>query len=138
MHWTKCVATVIYAVLPFHAFSAQEKPGILEIFDQFLLTNAAVSKCAKPDNETLKHYLANFQLVSVYTSMELQKQYPNRTKDQIAEAMRLKSELVAKNVRSLVDAKGCNDAGIQELIKRFHAQAKWQPGKSASSEQTPK
>jgi len=129
MRYVIYVATVIFIMLPFHAFSAQEKPGILEIFDQFALTNAAASKCTKPDNETLKHYLANFQMVSVYALMELQKQFPDRTKEQITEAMKLKSDFLSQKVNDVVRDKGCNDAGIQDLIKRFHFQAKWQPGK---------
>ena len=122
------VATVIALMAPLHASSAQEKLGILEIFDQFALANAAASKCIKPDNNTLMHYLANFQMITVYTSMELQKQYPNHTKEQITEAMKRKTELLSQKVHDVIRDKGCSDPRIQDLIKRFHVQAEWQPG----------
>ncbi len=123
------VTIAIVLLAPFHISSAQEKLSILDIFDQFALTNAAASKCIKPDSDTLKHYLSNFEMVTVRTSMELQKQYPNRTKEQILEAIKKKAELLSQNVHDVIREKGCSDPRIQDLIKRFHLQAKWQPYK---------
>lgn len=123
-------ATIAIALMAiFHVSYAQEKLSILDIFDQFALTNAAASTCIKPDNDTLTHYLANFEMVTVRTSMELQKQYPNRTREKILEAIKKKTELLSKNINDIIREKGCGDPRVQDLIKRFHFQAKWQPYK---------
>ncbi len=108
---------------------ADEGPGILNIFDQFVVSSAAASKCAQPDKETLTAFLANFQMVSVYASQELQKQFPKRTKEEIATAMKGKSQAITEKVNSMVDEKGCSDPDVQLVVKRFFVQAKWKPGK---------
>jgi len=128
-HITAVTIAIALIMAPFHGSYAQEKLGMLEIFDQFALTNAAASKCIKPDSDTLTHYLSNFQMITVRTSMELQKQHPNRTKEQILEAIKKKTELLSQNVHDVIRDKGCGDVRIQDLIKRFHFQAKWQPYK---------
>lgn len=108
---------------------AEEGFGILKIFDQFVISSAAASRCVKPDSETLNHFLANFQMVSIYASLELKKQYPKYTKDQIAGAMKRKSEFITQKMFEQIREKGCDDPAIQEVIKRFSVQAKWQPFK---------
>jgi len=44
---------------------ADEKLTFVKIYDQFIVSNAAASKCAKPDEETLTAFLVNFQTVTV-------------------------------------------------------------------------
>ena len=61
--------------------------------------------------------------------MELQKQYPNRTKEQITDAMKKKTEILSQKVHDIIRDKGCDASHIQDLIKRFYVQAKWKPGK---------
>lgn len=119
---------VFVAMLSSPSF-AEEGPGILKIFDQFVVSSAAASKCAQPDKQTLTAFLANFQMVSVYTSQELQKQFPKRTKEEIATAMKGKSHEITEKVNALVAEKGCSDPDVQLVVKRFFVQAKWTPGK---------
>lgn len=108
---------------------AQQGPDIVQMFEQFVSSSAAASRCVKPEKETLNHFLANFQMVSSHTSQELAKRYPQRTKEQIAGAMKKQSDLITQKVFELVEQKGCDHPDIQEVVKRFFVQAQWQPGK---------
>lgn len=110
--------------MPAHA----EQPlGILKIFDQFVTSNAAASKCIKPDDDTLTKFLVNFQMISIYTSQELSKEYPTRSKEQINNAIKQKINLITEQVNKIIEEKGCDDPDVKELLKRFNVQANWQP-----------
>jgi hypothetical protein len=115
----KLQAIMSLALLASGQAFAQEKPDILQIFDQFVLTSAAASKCAKPEEKTLTSFLANFQMISIRASMALSERYPGHTKDQIAGAMKRESEMLTQKVNEAISAKGCDDASIQDLLKRF-------------------
>lgn len=106
---------------------ASNSPDILPIYDQFITSSAAASRCAKPDKETLNYFLANFQMVSTYASQELKKRYPDRTKAQIANVMKNRSDSITHKIFELVRERGCNDPDIQQVVKRFFVQAKWRP-----------
>lgn len=108
---------------------ASNSPDILQIYDQFVISSAAASRCAKPDKETLNYFLANFQIVSTYASQELKKRYPAQAKEQIANAIKNRSDSITHKIFELVREKGCNDPDIQQVVKRFFVQAKWQPEK---------
>lgn len=41
-------------------------------------------------------------------------------------AMKMQSEAISQKVFELVKQKGCDHTDIQEVVKRFHVQAKWQ------------
>ncbi len=123
------ILSVSIFIITFNPAYAEEGPGILKIFEQFVTSNAAASRCIKPDNETLTDYQANFLMVSIYASQELVKQYPKYTRDQVAGAMKRKSDLISQKVFEIVSEKGCDDPSVKEEIKRFNAQAKWKPGK---------
>ena len=118
-----------FLFLASNSVGAKDGPDILQIYDQFTTSSAAASRCIKPDKETLNHFLANFQMVSVYASEELIKRYPDRTKEQIAGAMKKRSNSITQKIFELVREKGCDDPNIQQVVKRFYVQAKWQPGK---------
>lgn len=108
---------------------ADEGPGMLQIYDQFVISSAAASKCAKPDDETLTAFLANFRMVSIYASQALQQQFPKRSRKEIDTAMAGKSRAITEKVNALVAEKGCADPDVQLVVKRFFVQAKWKPGK---------
>ena len=106
---------------------AAPKIGIIKIFDQFVISNAVASKCEKPNEETLAKFLANFEMVSIRVQMQLEKKHPTITKDKIKEVMKMGAKQITSRAKKLVEKKGCNDSGIQEAIKRFYVQAKWNP-----------
>jgi len=121
------ILAVLAAILGSSAV-ADDGPGILKIFDQFVVSSAAASKCAQPDKDTLTNFLANYQMVYLYTAQELEKQYPQRTKEQIADAMNRKLQAITDSIFTLVAEKGCADPEVQQVVNRFFAQAKWKTG----------
>lgn len=108
---------------------ASNDPDILGIFDQFITSHAAVSKCEKPTKETLKHFLANLQMVSVLSSKKLKEKYPKYSKENISKTIKSRINLITKEVNEIIDDKGCSNSEVQEILKRFYVQAKWKPGK---------
>jgi len=107
----------------------EEGPDILQIFDAFVLSSAAANKCGRPDEATLKKFLANFQLVWMRTAEALEERYPDRTKDQIGHAMKAKADHLSNKVFAVVAADGCGDTKIRDLLERFKMHVLWEPGK---------
>jgi mevalonate kinase len=119
----------MFAAVIIYPAEAKEGPDILQIFDAFILSSAAARKCVKPDEEVLANYLANFRMISIRAAQELQKRFPDKTKEQIGNVMRKNSELLTEKVDEVIDADGCENEKIDDLIKRFYLQAKWEPYK---------
>lgn len=125
----KNITLILLIALVGHGSSyASNDPDILGIFDQFITSRAAVGKCEKPTKETLKHFLANLEMVSVLSSKKLKEKYPTYSKENISKAMKSRIDLITKEVNKIIDDKGCSNSEIQEIVKRFYAQAKWKPG----------
>jgi mevalonate kinase len=119
----------MFAAVIIYPAEAKEGPDILQIFDAFILSSAAARKCVKPDEEVLANYLANFRMISIRAAQELQKRFPDKTKEQIGNVMKKNSELLTEKVDEVIDADGCENEKIDDLIKRFYLQAKWEPYK---------
>ena len=109
----------------FSSAIASDKIGIIKIFDQFAISNAIASMCEKPNQKVLAKFIANFEVISNYVQIELEKKHPSATKDKIKKVMKMGVEQITSNAKKLVDKKGCDDPSIQEAIKRFYAQAEW-------------
>ncbi len=124
----KYIAILLFSFTVLNPAFASNKPDILGIFDQFITSSAATSKCDKPNQETLTKFLANLQMVSVLASKKLKEQYPKASKENIEEAMKKRTELITLKVGEVVDKNGCDNPDVQEIIKRFYVQAKWKPG----------
>jgi hypothetical protein len=108
--------------------NAQERLGILEIFDQFLLSHHAASKCIKPDSETLGRFLGNFQTVWMRSAEEIQKRHPEYTIEEIGKLMEARNDFQDQRVNEVIQSNGCKDARIQDLLRRFQVQANLQFG----------
>ena len=119
---------IFVIIIGFKQSYAQNDPEILQIFDQFVSSNTAVSKCEKPDKETITHFLANFQMVSDSALKRLKETYPEYTENNISRSMKKRRELITQKANELVEAKGCADPDVKLAIKRFYVQAKWKPG----------
>jgi len=106
---------------------AGDKIGILKIYEQFTLASAAAGKCIKPKKEELTDFLSNYQMVSISALMEIEKRKPDLTKNQVAEIINKGSKKATEAVYKVIEKEGCRSPKIQDLIKRFHIQAKWTP-----------
>jgi len=109
------------------AVNAAGKTDILKIFEHFTLANAAAGKCIKPEKSELTSFLANYQMVTVLTIQEIQKRKSGVSKKQAQEILKAGSTKATKAVHSVIAKEGCESPKIQDLIKRFHMQAKWKP-----------
>lgn len=107
--------------------NAAGKTDILKIFEHFTLANAAAGKCIKPEKSELTSFLANYQMVTVLTLQEIQKRKPGISKKQAQDMLRNGSTKATKTVHSVIANEGCESTKIQDIIKRFHMQAKWKP-----------
>lgn len=108
----------------------QDDLDILTIFNQFVISNAAASKCENPDQKTLHVFSVNFQMIYNRASIKLEKKFPKYTKKKINEVLKNKFEITTRRTVELVRKKGCEDQNIQVVIKRFYVQAKWNPYKN--------
>lgn len=118
---------VILLALYSGALSAAENTNILKIFEHFTLASAAASKCIKLDKDELTSFLANHRMVTGFAFQEIQKRKPNITKEQVKGLMQEGSRKATQAVHSTIEKEGCDSPKIQDLIKRFHAQARWKP-----------
>ncbi|GAA0787042.1 hypothetical protein [Marinobacterium sediminicola] len=107
--------------------NASGKTDILKVFEHFTLTNAAAGKCIKPEKSELTSFLANYQMVTVLTLQEIQKRKSGISQEQAQEILKAGSTKATEAVHSVIAKEGCESPKIQDLIKRFHVQAKWKP-----------
>ena len=113
--------------LTYGTAGATEKIDILKMFEHFALASAAVSKCIKPEKADLSSFLANYQMISFLVAKEIKNRKPNFSKSQISSIMKVGSEKTTTAVHAVIEKEGCESPKIQDLIKRFHVQAKWKP-----------
>ena len=118
---------LILIILLSSSAQAGNEIGILKIYEQFTLASAAAGKCIKPEKKELTDFLANYQMVAIRASMEIQKRNPKLTKSQATEIINNGNKKATKAVYQVIEEEGCESPKIQDLIKRFHVQAKWNP-----------
>jgi len=84
------VRLICFCILFINGSSAYAEGGIpiSKIFDQFVISSAAASKCIKPEEKALTDFLANFQMITTYTHQHIAKKYPSFTKDKIADVIK--------------------------------------------------
>ena len=102
---------------------AQQKLDIIQIMGQFVQANYAASKCSKPDQDTLSRFLVNFRIVMFRAEEEMRKRNPTLSEQQVVDRFKRGHENVTKKIDSILEANGCSDARIQDLLKRFQMQA---------------
>jgi hypothetical protein len=106
---------------------ANDEIGVLKMFEQFTLSSAAAGKCIKPEQSELTAFLANYKITYIYALQEIKKRNPSLTKEQAAEIIKKGGEKATQAVYSVIEEEGCDAPSIQNLLKRFHVQAKWKP-----------
>jgi hypothetical protein len=105
-----------------------EAPGdILGLFDQFVSSGAAASRCASPSEEVAVRFLSNFQWVSTHAREEISRQSPAASFEEVVAQLALRSLTVKSRTHALVKAEGCQSDAVQALMRRFVVQATWQP-----------
>lgn len=108
---------------------ADESLGILSIYDQFITSSAAASRCIKPAPEELQKFTANLMIVGTQAGQELERRNPGITKEQVTATLNRRTSEISTQVFDMVKKRGCDDKEVQLVVKRFSAQANWQPPK---------
>ncbi|QBG36126.1 hypothetical protein [Litorilituus sediminis] len=123
----KITRTVTMLALFICLNSYAENTNVLKIYNQFTAVSAAAGKCMTPSKEDLTAFLANYQMVTTLMYQEVRKRKPNFTEQQAKSAIKIGSDKVTKAVYKVIESESCDSPKIQDLIKRFSVQAKWQP-----------
>jgi hypothetical protein len=110
---------------PFTAQALEDEIGVLRLFDEFVSSGAAASRCASPDDTVAARFLSNFQWVSSHATLEIGRQLPTSSRDEVSAELARRSKAVKDETHALVRAEGCEAARVQELVRRFAIQASW-------------
>jgi len=113
----------LYALALSPSAFAEQRIDIVQIMGQFVQASYAASRCAKPDQDTLSHFLYNFQIVSVRATEELKKRSPDQTEQQIFNVLKQRKNSVERAIDDVIRTNSCSDTRIQDLLKRFEIQA---------------
>jgi hypothetical protein len=129
--WLACVAALLAAPYVASAADAPGRPaivdddvGILKLFDEFVSSGAAASRCAQPDDASAARFLSNFQWVSAHATLEIGRQWTADGAEAAAELAR-RSKEIKERTHAMVRAEGCEAAQVQVLVRRFAVQASW-------------
>lgn len=106
---------------------ADDSSNIFGIYEQFVVSSAAASRCIKPTPADLEKFTANLMLVGKLVGQELERRNPQATKEQLLSTMNQRSNDLTTKTYDLVKERGCEDKDVQQAIKRFHAQVDWKP-----------
>jgi len=99
--------------------------GVLRLFDEFVSSGAAASRCAHPDDDAAARFLSNFQWVSVHATREIGRQMPASSPEEVSAELARRSKAVKDRAHALVKAEGCESTSVQELVRRFAVQSTW-------------
>ncbi len=103
----------------------EDETGVLRLFDEFVSSGAAASRCAQPDDDTATHFLSNFQWVSSHAALALKRQLPEERRDEAVAQLAERSTQIKDRTHALVRSEGCGGSSVQELVRRFAIQAAW-------------
>lgn len=104
-----------------------ENINLLKIYNQFTLASAASSKCLKPNKDELNSFLENYQIVMFLMYKEIKNTKPEYSEKDVQKVMTNRNNKATNAVNNVIKTEGCNSSKIQDLIKRFHIQSKWDP-----------
>lgn len=104
-----------------------EKMNILKIYNQFTLASAASSKCLKPSKDELNSFLENYQIVVFLMYKEIKNRKPEYSEKDVQKVMANRNNKATNTVNDVIKTQGCNSSKIQDLLKRFYIQSKWNP-----------
>ncbi len=114
------VLTTLSLVAP---ASAESKIDILTILDQFMISKAIASKCARPDETKIAKFFLNMETVRFYATQRLKQMYPKATDEMIAKGAVQRQAELDKGISDIVAREGCDSPQIKEALRRFDIQA---------------
>ena len=112
------------------AEEAKKKPYIFDIYDQFVISNAAARVCSPPDAQSKTRHDANFSIVSTQVRRVLLSDSYKKSPAEIDKLLNGRKVLLDKRVSEKIAQIGCNNADIQTITRRYKVQGIWQPPRS--------
>lgn len=103
--------------------AAESRIDILEIFDQFMISNAVASRCEKPDEQKAAKFLANMNTVRIFATKKLMQMSKDATEKTIDKAAVERYRRIDKAISDVIAREGCDAPQIKEARKRFDVQA---------------
>ncbi|BDU16589.1 hypothetical protein [Lysobacter auxotrophicus] len=102
-------------------------PYIFQVWDQFVISNAAATVCEPADASSRKSHAANFALVSAHVRARIKAASPRKSDDEINRFLGGREAALARVSTQAAKQKGCNDPEIQQLVRRYQTQLRWRP-----------
>lgn len=121
--------SAMFLAAPPASRAAEDDPpaDILGLFDQFVSSGAAASRCTDPSDALTLRFLSNFQWVSMYATREISARSPDSTPQQVAEELATRSQAIKAKTHALVKEQGCESEPVRILVRRFILQTAWRP-----------
>ncbi|MEY4762078.1 MAG: hypothetical protein RLZZ200_1934 [Pseudomonadota bacterium] len=105
------------------------EPGdILGLFDQFVSSGAAATRCVEPGDALTLRFLSNFQWVSMQATREMGSRRPDATNKEISAALATRSLEIKAKTHALVQSEGCGSESVKTLVRRFLVHSTWKAG----------
>jgi len=98
------------------------------IFEQFLATNHAVTRCGNPEDERLEQYLRNLRSVTERARDKVQERNPGASIESVDHMITARRKEREAEVDAVIEAGGCSDPKVKTLLKRFAIQARVRAG----------
>lgn len=124
------LALAIAAIASCSVVAAQDgsrKPYIFDIYDQFVISNAAARACAPPDARSRARHDANFATVIAQVRRTLLSDRYRKSAAEIDKLLAGRRTLLDKEVSGKIAQTGCNDTDVQTITRRYKAQVDWEP-----------
>lgn len=112
------------------AQDTNKKPYIFDIYDQFVISNAAAKACSPPDAQSKARHDANFVTVTTHVRHTLMSDRYKKSPTDIDKFLAGRRMLLDKNVSEKISQIGCNNPDVQTITRRYQAQVNWQPPRS--------
>ena len=127
------LAFIIVVALSSATASAQDagkNPYIFDIYDQFVISNAAAKACSPPDRQSEARHDANFATVTTHVRRTLMSDRYKKSSVEIDKFLSGRRAILDKEVSDKVSQLGCNNTDVQTITRRYNAQVNWQPPRS--------
>lgn len=115
----KVYLLVVLALFPVKAKAAD----ILNIFDQFIVSNVVAAECGDFELEIVDRNLVNLEIVQTRALQTLQQQQPDRPVEDLFALMDARVSSLSAALKQRIDADGCATEDMQSILRLFEVQA---------------
>ena len=103
------------------------KPYLFDIFDQFVISAAAMKACSEPDASIRARHEGNFAVVARHVRRTLLSSKYGMSVIEIDRLLAGRKAALAEDVTGEIARHGCSNPDIRMVVLRYKAQADWRP-----------